>query len=112
MNAFLKVWRKRLEKYFQKGEPIDLDRMIVVDEGAAAADTLLTMVIRGIDYTPPSDIKFADFLSGMLTSDSETVPDDSRYGYRDILRESFKSYGVKPAVDEKDDGTWNVCESI
>lgn len=107
MNAFLKVWRKRLEKYFPNGKAIDLDRNIVIEEGSHAAETLLTMVIRGIDYTPPTDIKFGDFLSAILTSDAETVPDDSRYGYRWILRESFRDYGIRPSALRKEDGTWD-----
>ena len=61
MNAFLKVWRKRLERHFPGGKPTDLDRAIVIDEGTEAANTLLTMVIRGLDYTPPTDIMFGDF---------------------------------------------------
>lgn len=109
MNAFLKVWRKRLVKYFPGGKAIDLDRNIVIEEGAHAADTLLTMVIRGIDYTPPTDITFGDFLSAILTSDLETVPDDTRYNYRQILRDSFKSYGIKPSALDKDDGTWTIA---
>jgi hypothetical protein len=106
MNAFLKVWRKRLEQHFPDKKPAPLDRTIVIDEGTEAAQTLLTMVIRGLDYTPPTDIKFGDFLSAILTSDLETVPDDSRFGYRRVLKESFAEYGIEPSAIERDDGTW------
>ncbi len=106
MNAFLKVWRKRIERHFPDGKPTDLDRAIVIDEGTEAADTLLTMVIRGLDYTPPTDIKFGDFLSAVLTSDLETVPDDSRFGYRQTIRECFAEYGITPSAIERDDGAW------
>ncbi len=109
MTAFVQVWRKRIEKYFPKGKEIDLDRTLIIEEGSSAADQLLTMMIRGIDYTPPTDIKFGDFLSAVLTSDTETVPDDSRYNYRQILKDSFKAYGVKPSALEKDDGTWSTA---
>ncbi len=109
MNAFLKVWRKRLESHFPGKRAVDLDRNIVIAEGTEAANTLLTMVIRGLDYTPPTDIRFGDFLSAILTSDTETVPDDSRYGYRTILRESFDEYGIRPSAQHKDDGTWSVA---
>ena len=116
MNAFIKLWRKRIEKYFpkvkDKVKEIDLDRNIIIDEGANAAEHLLTMIIRGIDYTPPTDIKFGDFLSAVLTSDAETVPDDSRYQYRQILIDSFKAYGIKPSAVAKDDGTWNVASDV
>jgi hypothetical protein len=109
MNAFLKVWCKRLEKHFPDGKPADLDREIVIEEGMKAADTLMTMMIRGLDYTPPTDIRFGDMLSAVLTSDAETVPDDSRYGYRLILRESFHGYGIDPANQQNQHGTWSAA---
>ena len=109
MNAFLNVWCNRLKRHFPDGKPADLDREIVVEEGMEAADTLLTMMIRGLDYTPPTDIRFGDLLSAVLTSDAETVPDDSRYGYRQILRESFASYGIRPSGQQRDDGTWTAA---
>lgn len=106
MNAFLQVWLKRIARV--KGDSLDdryLDRTMVVEQASDAAENLLTMVIRAIDYTPPTDIKFADFLSALLTADREAVPDDSRYNYRSILRETFQSYGVNPAsLGEK--GYW------
>jgi hypothetical protein len=109
MNAFLKVWRKRLEGHFPDKKAVDLDRDIVFEEGTEAAETLLTMIIRGLDYTPPTDIRFGDMLSAVLTSDTETVPDDSRYGYRTILRESFAEYGIEPTAQQRDDGTWSAA---
>ena len=95
MNAFLKVWLSRLEKFIEGRQEIDVS--IVVDEGADAADHLLTMAIRALDYMPPTDIRFHDYLSALLTADRETVPDDSRYGYRGILHDSFAAYGIEPA---------------
>lgn len=108
MNAFLKVWLKRLEKYVAERNEVDVS--IVVDEGAAAADHLLTMAIRALDYMPPTDIRFHDYLSAILTSDRETVPDDSKYEYREILRSSFAAYGIKPADKADNDGYWNIAE--
>lgn len=108
MNAFLKVWLKRLEKYVEERTEVDVS--IVVDEGAAAADHLLTMAIRALDYMPPTDIRFYDYLSAILTSDRETVPDDSKYEYRKILRDSFAAYGVKPAEKADRDGYWNMVD--
>ncbi len=108
LNAFLKVWLKRLEKYVEERTEVDVS--IVVDEGAAAADHLLTMAIRALDYMPPTDIRFQDYLSALLTSDRETVPDDSKYEYRGILRDSFASYGIKPPEKADNEGYWNTVE--
>ena len=57
---------------------------------------LLTMVIRALDYAPPVDLQFADFLSALLTSDHALHPDDSRYGFRERLRASFAAFGIQP----------------
>jgi hypothetical protein len=102
MDAFLQVWVKRMKKYISERREVDI--AIVVDEGADAADQLLTMAIRALDYMPPTDILFSDYLSAMLTSDRETVPDDSKYGYRKTLRDCFAAYGIKPAG--KGEGYW------
>ena len=107
MNAFLMVWEKRLEPLgdVEKGY---LDRERVVEEGAAAADYLLTMAIRSLDYAPPVNLEFCDFLSAILTSDREINPADSKYHYRDKLRESFISYGIIPASkgEPGEPGVW------
>ena len=92
----------------QRGEDLDysyslLDRRRVVEEGASIADYLLTMVIRALDYSPPSDIEFCDFLSAVLTADREVRPDDSKYQFRKNLLESFKRYGIEST--SKGDGT-------
>jgi hypothetical protein len=108
MNAFLKVWLTRLDKYVADRTEVDVS--IVVDEGAAAADHLLTMAIRALDYMPPTDIRFHDYLSAVLTSDRETVPDDSRYEYRKIIRDSFAGYGINPAEKADSDGYWNTVD--
>ena len=110
MEAFLRVWLERLDRYIKSDDDIDeIDVSVVVEAGADAADHLLTMAIRGLDYMPPTDIKFSDYLSAVLTCDRETVPDDSRYGYREKLRESFLAYGIKPAPKADKDGYWRLA---
>ena len=96
MNAFLTVWANRLQALGDVA-PGFLDRGRVVEEGAVAAEYLLTMVIRALDYAPPVNLEFCDFLSAILTSDREINPNDSKYNFRQILRESFVSYGIDPA---------------
>lgn len=97
MNAFLAVWAGRLTALGQvtKGH---LDRNRVVEEGAAAADYLLTMSIRALDYSMPVHMEFRDYLCALLTADHEIRPDDSKYRFRDHLRESFKAYGIVPSA--------------
>ncbi|HEU4713202.1 MAG TPA: hypothetical protein VFS76_16640 [Pyrinomonadaceae bacterium] len=111
LNAFLSVWVKRLEALGQIA-PGALDRGRVVEEGAAVADYLLTMVIRALDYSPPVNLEFCDFLSAILTSDREINPNDSKYKFRETLRKSFLSYGIQPrsAGTASDPGIWSSPE--
>lgn len=112
MNAFLSVWVKRLQGLgeIEKGY---LDRRRVVEEGASIADYLLTMAIRALDYTPPVNLEFCDYLSAVLTSDREINPDDSKYEFRETLRKSFVSYGIDPASKgiPSELGVWDPPEA-
>ena len=105
MSTFLDIWLSRLAKvgFVTRGKR---DRSLVVEQGALVAEHLLTMAIRAIDYCPPTDLTFSDYLSALLTVDREVVPDDSKYGYRDSLLRNFKAYDISPADDADADGTW------
>jgi hypothetical protein len=104
MQAFVEAWTKRLKSPDTADGPyLAIDR--VVEEGIAIADALLTMAIRALDYTPPIHIDFADYLSALLTADTELRPSDSRFGLRERLVESFARYGIAPA-SPTDDGRW------
>lgn len=98
LNTFLEVWVRRLFPHGSRGVQA-LDRAHVVDEGATAADHLLTMAIRAFDYAPPVDLQFGDFLSAMLTADTEVHPDDTRFNYRAVLTRVFGQYGIEPAAN-------------
>src|SRR5262249_49023607 len=39
------------------------------------------------------------------------VPDDSKYGYRPILLNSFRSYGIEPPPSASGDGSWPLEDS-
>jgi hypothetical protein len=112
MNAFLEVWTRRLNT-LGDGESRRLRRERVAEEGSRAADYLLTMTIRGLDYCPPVHLEFGDFLSAMLTADAEIRPNDKTYGFREELRKSFEAYGIKPASAKKgtaEPGLWQGPE--
>jgi hypothetical protein len=103
LNAFTHVWEKRLTPF---NDPVPFER--VSEEGASAAEHLLNISIRALDYCPPVDIDFSDVLSAILTADWELVPNDSKYGYRNLLRTGFKDWGITPASKKKE----NVEEGI
>ncbi|HET9659986.1 MAG TPA: hypothetical protein VFP05_06615, partial [Thermomicrobiales bacterium] len=65
-------------------------------EAAWAADRVLQMCIRAIDYCPPVDITYGDFLRGLITADLDYAPDD-KSGFRVVFIESFREWGIYPA---------------
>jgi hypothetical protein len=111
LNAFLHAWCARLEKLKSGRSRVMLDLELVVEQGADAANQLLTMAIRALDYTPPTDLQFSDYLSALITADKELVPDDTKYGYRKILLATFANYGVEPASINSPDGSWEGCDA-
>lgn len=95
MRALVALWRGRIEGLgtFAKDGRDYYNLDMVVEEGVKAADHLLTMAIRALDYCPPTDLEFSTYLAALLTADQELVPDD-RHGYRRTIRETFESYGI------------------
>ena len=91
MQTLHEMWTGRLRSIVQ-GERVN--RGIVAEEGVKSAQHLLTMAIRSIDYTPPLEFEFKDFLDAMLVSDERTAPDDEHH-YRDALRDAFGRFGIR-----------------
>jgi hypothetical protein len=122
LNAFLDIWVKRIDKIGTieiktigpdgvENVERKKDRDLVAEAGAKVAAHLLTMAIRAIDYCPPVDLSFSDFLSALLTVDREVTPDDDRYGYRDVLLYWFRKFRIPKAHGSGRDGTWKRCEA-
>jgi len=105
-GAFLAANRRRLESLIR----IATGGTGVLPEGAISADlvqkladetnatarTFLNMCIRALDYCPPVDMNFGDYLRALITADFDMVPND-RNGYRVALIESFRRWGIMPA---------------
>jgi len=64
-------------------------------EAARCADRVLQMCIRAIDYCPPVDITFGDFLRAIITADLDFAPED-KSGFRIVFLESFREWGIHP----------------
>jgi hypothetical protein len=72
--------------------PIELVNRLA-DEATKTARHMLTICIRALDYMPPVDPSFGDYLRALITADSDLVPDD-RFGYRIAFLEAFASHGI------------------
>jgi subtilisin family serine protease len=72
----------------------DLVRRLA-EAAAKAAGHVLTMCIRALDYIPPVDITFGEYLRGLITADFDLVEDD-RFHYRVAFVEAFRGRGIYP----------------
>ena len=67
----------------------------LAQEAAKAAKQLLLMCIRAIDYCPPVDITYGDYMRALITADYDLVPEDER-NYRVAIVEAFRGWGIYP----------------
>ena len=104
-GAFLKVYSARtadLYRIASEGTGVlregdihpDLANRLAA-EAARAAQQMLQMCIRAIDYCPPVGITFGDYLRALVTADTDFNPEDAG-GFRLALVESFRHWGIHP----------------
>lgn len=105
-DAFLSVYRRRIDDLLRIGTGGSgvltpgsaLHPDLVGRLAAEAADTatdVLTICIRALDYCPPVDINFGEYLRALITADSDLVAED-RHGYRVALLEAFAAREIYP----------------
>ena len=103
-DAFFKIYLRRtadLFRIYRSGGgstsvdiPVPLARMLA-DEASRTAEHFFTICVRALDYCPPVDITFGDFLRAIITSDFDIHPTDA-LGIRDAFMESFRVRGIIP----------------
>lgn len=64
-------------------------------EAAKTARHVLHICIRALDYCPPVDPNFGDYLRALITADADLIPDD-RLNYRVAFIEAFRRRGIYP----------------
>lgn len=64
-------------------------------ETCKVARHVLQMCIRALDYCPPVDITFGEYLRALITADIDVVADDDR-AYRTAFMEAFRRRGIQP----------------
>lgn len=105
-DAFLAIYKARtidLLRIYTSGTGVlptgsihpDLARRLAA-EAAKSASHVLTMCIRALDYIPPVDITFGEYLRGLITADFDLVEDD-QHNYRVAFVEAFRRRGIHPA---------------
>ncbi len=104
-EAFLTVFRRKTERYIRlatggsgvlpPGElPADLQDVLAA-EASKLASQFLAMCVRAIDYCPPVDLEFGEFLRAVITADYDLVPDDP-WGYREAWIDAFHRRKIYP----------------
>lgn len=104
-EAFITVFERKVEPYIRlmtnrsRTPPPETCPPELVELLARSASRLasqfLSIVIRAIDYCPPVDLTFGDFLRAMITADRDLVPDD-RYAFREALIDAFRRRAIFP----------------
>jgi hypothetical protein len=67
----------------------------LAQQAVKSAQHVLTMCIRALDYCPPVDLTFGEYLRALITADTELVHDDD-LGYRVAMTEAFRRRGLYP----------------
>ncbi|WP_051185145.1 S8 family serine peptidase [Desulfatiglans anilini] len=67
----------------------------LAEEAVKSAGHVLKMCIRALDYLPPVDVTFFEYLRALITADFDLVADD-RYNYRVAFVEAFRRHGIYP----------------
>jgi hypothetical protein len=104
-DAFLAIYRSRvadLLRIASSGTGVLAEGALHPDlvsrlasEAAKSAQHVLNVCIRALDYCPPVDISFGDYLRAIITADVDLVPDDDM-GYRIAFIEAFRRRGIYP----------------
>jgi subtilisin family serine protease len=103
--AFLTIYKSRcadLIRLATSGSGILPGGEISVDlanrlasEASKTAEHVLNMCIRALDYCPPVNLEFGDYLRAIITADRDLVRDDNR-GYRVAFIDAFRKRGIFP----------------
>ncbi len=104
-EAFLTIYKNRVKDLLRiatggtgilpQGEihPDVVNRL--AGEASKTATHVLTMCVRAIDFCPPVDITFGDYLRALITADYEMAKDDP-HRYRLAFIDAFRRRGIYP----------------
>jgi hypothetical protein len=104
-DAFLNIYKQRIRKLLRvatngtgvlpEGDlhPDMVD--LLANHASESASRVLRICVRAVDYCPPVDITFGDYLRAIITADADLVADDER-NYRIAFIEAFQKRGIFP----------------
>ena len=68
---------------------------LLAEQASATADEFFQLCARALDYCPPVDITFGDFLRALITANFDLKADDG-VAVRDALMQAFRVRGIYP----------------
>jgi hypothetical protein len=124
-DAYFTIYVKRtadLFRVYRAGggpqNPVDLPgplAKLLAAEASRIAEMFFGICARALDYCPPVDITFGDFLRALITADIDLYPSDT-YGVRDAVMQAFRLRGILPEDAEffsEDALRWpRVCDGL
>ncbi len=104
-EAFATVFQRKTARYVRLATngtgvlppgamPIELRRLLAA-EATEIARQFIEICIRAIDYCPPVDVTFGEFLRAVITADYQLVHDD-RWQYREAWIDAFRVRRILP----------------
>lgn len=104
-EAYFTIYARRTEDLYRiaglgsstvpaGGLPAELAARLA-DTAAKLARQFLSLCIRALDYCPPVDVTFGDYLRALITADCEHLPHD-RHGYRQAIVDAFRRRHIVP----------------
>lgn len=104
-DAFLMMYENRTEPIVRLATngtgdlpPGRISELLVrelASQASTAARHILRMCIRALDYCPPVDLTFGEYLRALLTADMDAYPSDES-GYRVAFVDAFRARGIYP----------------
>lgn len=102
-DAYFTVYTRRSANLFRiyragggSADPVDLPRPLaelLALEASRTADSFFTICARALDFCPPVDITFGDFLRAVITAHLDLDHEDPD-GVRDAFMEAFRLRGI------------------
>ena len=101
-DAFVTIFERRTADLIRLASATNLGGELHPDlikrltaEATKSADHLLRICVRALDYVPPIDLRFGEFLRAMITADADLIADD-RLHYRLAIADAFRRRGIYP----------------
>ncbi len=104
-EAFATVVKRKINRFFEIAgldlRALGRDRLseplikAIAQEASTVAGQFLNICIRAIDYCPPNDLEFGEYLRALITADGDLERTD-KWGFREALMRSFRRRDIFP----------------